>query len=290
MKGRRERPRAQFFVITGMSGAGKSQAIHCLEDLGFFCIDNLPIGMLPKLAELCAQSGGRLRRIALGIDIREGTFLKELFIALGELEERGVDHRIVFLDADERTLLRRFSETRRRHPLGKRIEEGIQEERRLLQEIKAAADQVIDTSTLTIAELRDRLSNMLAVGRPHEMALTLVSFGYKYGLPLDADIIWDVRFLPNPNYVPRLKPKTGQSPMVQRYLTAQGLTRQFQRRFFALLRTLLPAYTREGKSYLTIAVGCTGGRHRSVAIVEWLGRFLEGQGYPVKTIHRDLSK
>lgn len=284
-----KKDRVLFWIVTGMSGAGKSQAINCFEDFGFFCVDNLPVALLPKMAELCAQSDRPLRRVALGIDVREGEFLRDFFTAIGDLKEEGVDCRIIFLDADDRTLYRRFSETRRRHPLGKSVREGVAEERRRLLKIKELADKIIDTSNLTLSELKALLSGLLEVRRSHEMQLTVISFGYKYGLPTDVDIIWDVRFLPNPNYVQALRDKTGQDAPVKRYVLSTPLAQHFQKKFFALIAESLPHYVREGKSYLSVAIGCTGGRHRSVVMAEALKDYLAVHGYAVRVHHRDVD-
>lgn len=278
-----------FWIVTGMSGAGKSQAINCFEDFGFFCVDNLPVALLPRMAELCAQSGRPLRRVALGIDIRERGFLHDFFTIIHNLKRSKVDCRIVFLDADDKTLFRRFSETRRRHPLGKSVREGVSEERRRLLHIKEHADKIVDTSAMTLSELKESVSGLLAVRQTYEMQLGVVSFGYKYGLPVDVDIVWDVRFLPNPNYVPRLRSRTGQQPAVRRYVLSNPLAQRFEKTFFKLILESLPYYVREGKSYLTVAVGCTGGRHRSVVIAEALQGFLTGHGFKVRVHHRDID-
>lgn len=272
-----------------MSGAGKSQAINCFEDFGFFCVDNLPVTLLPRMAELCIRSGGPMQRVALGIDVREGSFLHDLDDTLHRLKKDGVDCRIVFLDADDKTLYRRFSETRRRHPLGKSVRDGVQEERRRLSKLKGMAHKIIDTSNMTLSELKESVSGLLELRRADEMQLGVISFGYKYGVPTDVDIVWDVRFLPNPHYVPRLKPYTGQDAPVKRYVLSNPLAQHFEKKFFALLLESLPYYMREGKSYLTVAIGCTGGRHRSVAITERLKEVLSQHKYPVRVHHRDID-
>ena len=278
-----------FWIVTGMSGAGKSQAINCFEDFGFYCVDNLPVALLPKMAELCAQSGRPLQQIALGIDIRERGFLRDFFTTVEGLKKQGVACRIIFLDADDQTLYRRFSETRRRHPLRSSVREGVAEERRRLMKIKERADKLIDTSNWTFSELKEMIASLL--DRPARgMQLTVVSFGYKYGTPVDADIVWDVRFLPNPNYVPRLRFKTGIQKAVQKYVLSMPLAQRFQKKFFNLLIESLPFYVHEGKSYLTVAVGCTGGRHRSVVMADSLKKFLANKGYVVRLQHRDVER
>jgi UPF0042 nucleotide-binding protein len=285
-----KKERVLFWIVTGMSGAGKSQAINCFEDFGFFCVDNLPVALLPKMADLCAKSGRPMQRVALGIDIREGGFLRGLFRTIDDLKAEGVDCRIIFLDADDKTLFRRFSETRRRHPLGGSVREGVAEERKRLIKIKELADKIIDTSNLNLSELKKVLSGLLEVRRSNEMQLSVISFGYKYGLPSDVDIVWDVRFLPNPNYVPRLQMKNGLSSGVRNYVLSMPQSQHFQRRFFNMILESLPHYVREGKSYLSIAIGCTGGRHRSVVIAEELKNFLSDHGFHVRVYHRDMER
>lgn len=279
----------KLFIITGISGAGKSQAIKCFEDFGYFCVDNLPISMLEHFADLLEKSR-HLQRVALGIDIREGQFLRDLSHALATLRKKGFEYRILFLDAADRVVLQRFSETRHRHPLGTNITTAIKQERKILTEIKALADKVIDTSQMTLGELKETVSQALELKRTREMSLSIVSFGFKYGVPLDADLVMDVRFMPNPNYVPRLKPRSGLDPAVRRYLLEFPATREFLTRYSGLIRSLLPQYIREGKSYLTIAIGCTGGRHRSVYVTQHLAQELHKGGYAVREFHRDIQR
>ncbi len=278
----------KIFIITGISGAGKSQALKCFEDFGFFCIDNLPIAMLDCFTDFFTRSE-HPGRMALGMDIRERKFLGGLPAILKRLKERGVDYRILFLDASDAAVIQRFSETRHRHPLGQKLDQAVREERRRLVPIKGIADKVIDTTNLTLGELKERLSETLGLTRANEMALNIVSFGYKYGLPLDADIVMDVRFLPNPNYIPRLRSLTGLDAKVRRYLLEQALTPRFLNDYFKLINNLLPHYVREGKSYLTIAVGCTGGRHRSVFITRHLAQMLRASGHSIQEFHRDIN-
>lgn len=284
----RRRGRKQLFIITGISGAGKSQALKCFEDFGFFCVDNLPVALLDRFTGLLAR--GRLSRVALGIDVREGRFLRGLAASLQSLRGKGFDYRIVFLDASDKVVVQRFSETRHRHPLGTNILTAVRRERRILAEIKALADKVIDTSSMTLGELKETLSMALQLTRTREMNLSIVSFGYKFGLPIDADIVMDVRFMPNPNYEPALKRKTGLDAAVRRYILAQAASRDFVNRYAALVKSLLPRYIREGKSYLTIAVGCTGGRHRSVFVTHHLADELAKGGYAVREFHRDINR
>jgi RNase adapter protein RapZ len=280
-----------FWIVTGMSGAGKSQAINCFEDFGFFCVDNIPVALLPKMSELCSQSGRPLQRIALGIDIREGGFLRDFLGTVEWLKKQGVDCRIVFLDAADRSLLRRFSETRRRHPLGTSVQAGIKEERKRLVKIKELADKIIDTTNITLSELKQRILELLdSRNDNHEMQLSILSFGYKYGLPADADLVWDVRFMPNPNYKPHLRQKTGCDAPVRRYVLGTPQAKRFGKKFFELVTESLPHYIREGKSYLTVAIGCTGGRHRSVVMAQALAGHLSKRGYKVRVHHRDIDR
>lgn len=287
----------RLIIITGMSGAGKSSAINVFEDLGFFCVDNLPIILLPKFAEVVAQSGGRVDKVALGIDVREGGFLGNLFTTLEELSDLQIKYEVLFLDASNDTLLHRFSETRRRHPLDRRgeesnIVEGIEKERSLLTEIKAKADKIIDTSNLTAKELRDMINESFSAAndKARTVQISLVSFGYKYGMPPDADLVVDVRFLPNPHYVDELKPYTGNDSKVKDFVLNNPITQKFLRKYFNLLKFLIPHYINEGKTYLTIAIGCTGGKHRSVVVTNEMEKYLTGKKYEAKVKHRDINK
>lgn len=286
--------RMEFVIITGMSGAGKSQASNCLEDLGFFCVDNLPTTLIPKFAELCLRSEQRIERAALVINIREAEFLDDLFEALAGLKQEGHSVQVIFLDSSDEVLVRRFSETRRPHPLARdgAVLEGIKAERELLTKLKEQADLVIDTSPFTIHEFKKRLQNAFLDLQPKAMrtVLALTSFGYKFGLPYDADLVFDVRFLPNPHFVAKLKPLSGQDPQVGEYLLSFPQTEAYLAKLLEFLRFTLPLYVQEGKAYLTISVGCTGGRHRSVFVVDYLAGKLKEEGYEVSVRHRDLDK
>jgi UPF0042 nucleotide-binding protein len=282
--------RIYFWIVTGLSGAGKSQAINSFEDFGFFCVDNLPVTLVPKMAELCAQPGRPLQQVALGIDIREGGFLRELFDTIEKIKKQGVDCRILFLDADDKTLIRRFSETRRRHPLGTSVRHGVIEERKRLLKIKERADKIIDTSAMTLSDLKATLGRLLKSPVQQEMHISVQSFGFKYGLPPEADLVWDVRFMPNPNYIPHLRDKTGLDLPVRRYVLSTPEARRFGKKFFALVFNSLPYYAREGKSYLTVAIGCTGGRHRSVVMANALQEHLTLKGIPADVHHRDIER
>jgi RNase adapter protein RapZ len=283
----------EFIIVTGMSGAGKSAASRCLEDLGFFCIDNLPATLIPKVAELCAQSEKRIERVALIVDAREGRFLDALLGALADLRRDGHRVRIVFLDAGDEILVRRFSESRRPHPLaptGSALE-GIRLERVRLEHLKASADLVVDTSSFTVHEFRKLLStSFLELSDVSRTVLSLVSFGYRHGLPVDADLVFDARCLPNPFFVEAFRPLTGLAAAVADYVLGFAQTRAFLEQIQTFLAFSLPLYLQEGKAYLTIAIGCTGGRHRSVALVETLARRLRESGHEVSVRHRDVER
>lgn len=284
----------QFVIITGMSGAGKSQASGCLEDIGFFCIDNLPPTLIPKFAELCLQSEKRVEKAAFVIDVREAQFLSDLLGILEDLKREEHAVRMIFLEASDEVLVRRFSETRRPHPLAGEgmVLEGIQAERKLLAKLKERADLVIDTSTFTVHELKKLLTTTFLELGPEggRTAILLVSFGYKFGLPYVSDLVFDVRFLPNPYFVEELRSFSGQDPEVAEYLLAFPETRSFLEKLIDFVRFTLPFYVREGKAYLTISVGCTGGRYRSVFTVGYLAGKLREDGYKVSIRHRDFDK
>ncbi|MBP1689719.1 MAG: putative P-loop ATPase protein [Deltaproteobacteria bacterium] len=281
-------------IVTGLSGSGKSTAIRVLEDLGFYCIDNLPVVLTPKFIELCQNSEEDIPRVALGIDLRERTFLGDYPSVLEDIRRAGHRVEILYLDAADDVLVRRFSETRRPHPFaeGANVAAGIARERQGLAGLKGLADRIIDTSAFTVHQLRDELRRLLAdaAGGEAAMRVLLLSFGYKYGLPTDTDIVLDVRFLPNPFFVEELRVLDGTDPAVARYVLERTETQEFLALTTALLDFALPLYVREGKRYLTVGLGCTGGRHRSVALVGELERRLIGHGYPVRVQHRDVSR
>ena len=281
----------EFLIITGLSGAGKSLAIHSLEDLGFFCVDNLPPALVPTFAEIIRESQGRIRRVALVIDVRGGEFFDALGEALSALGTMGIHFQILFLDASDEVLVRRFEETRRKHPLGMSILDGIRAERKRLEPVKERAHKIIDTSTLSVRELKEELAEaFLQPDGERTLTVGVTTFGYKYGIPLDADLVFDVRFLPNPHYVESLRGRPGNSPEVREFVLRWDQTREFQRRLHDMVGYLLPQFTAEGKTHLTIAIGCTGGKHRSVVIGEDLARFLRTSGYAVRIKHRDVRK
>ncbi|HCS47009.1 MAG: RNase adaptor protein RapZ [Candidatus Aminicenantes bacterium RBG_19FT_COMBO_58_17] len=281
----------RFLIITGISGSGKTVVSHFLEDLGYYCVDNLPAKLIPSLVELWLREEVEIRKIALVVDIREPGFLSDFPAAVEEIKKR-VTPKIIFLDASDETLLKRFSETRRPHPLTKKksVIEGIRLERRRLAPIKKMADDVFDTSSTNISQLKELLARRLVKGRTPTMQIVVVSFGYKYGVPLDADLIFDTRFLPNPFYVDSLRDKTGKSPAVRAYVLHSADSREFRERLFPFIEYLIPKFIAEGKSYLTIAIGCTGGKHRSVVIAEELRGFLRKGRYDIKVYHRDVFK
>lgn len=280
----------EFYIVTGISGAGKSQTLKSFEDMGFFCVDNLPTTLLPKFSEIVRQSEGKLNKVALGIDVREGEFLDSFFDSLNELKHQGFKYKIIFLEANTRILVRRYSETKRRHPLGKSIVEGIREERKRLTEIKAKADKIIDTSNLSPHELKEMITTFFRPTRNKITNLSVLSFGYKYGLPPDADLVFDVRFLPNPQYDNKLHSFNGNEKRIQKYVLDNPVGKNFSRRFFSLIKFLIPWYIKEGKSYLTIAIGCTGGKHRSVVVANTLKKFLGKKRFVVKLFHRDIDR
>jgi RNase adapter protein RapZ len=281
-----------FTIITGLSGAGRSEAAKCLEDLGYFVVDNLPPALIGKMAELVATTGDPYR-VAIVADARGGVFFSDLAKGLDELRRLRVPYRILFLEADEDRLVKRFEATRRRHPMAlvDRMVEGIRKERRMMESLRGDADLVIDTTNLTPHELRDRVRETFAVTLPEEgLQVALVSFGYKHGVPRDADLVFDCRFLPNPHWVDELRPLPGTDERVRGYVRGQPAYGEFMKRFRSLLDFLLPGYVAEGKAYLTIAVGCTGGRHRSVVVAEDLAEHLESRGETVTVEYRDLER
>jgi RNase adapter protein RapZ len=283
----------RFVVITGLSGAGKSFGIKCFEDLGYFCVDNLPTTLIPTFAELCAQSSREIKNIALGVDVREGEYLEHLLEILAGLRAAGHAPEVLFLEASDEILVRRYHESRRRHPLAGEgnVLDGIRAERKALAHLREAADQILDTSALTVHQLKDRLVAMYATPRQREsLTVSLVSFGFKHGIPVDADLVFDLRFLANPHFVEALRAHDGRDREVADFVFSQAESRELLERLQELVRFLLPLYQREGKAYLTIALGCTGGKHRSVAFVEALRAFLEGLGLAPLVRHRDLGR
>ncbi|MFC6333291.1 RNase adapter RapZ [Paenibacillus septentrionalis] len=285
---------SQLVIITGMSGAGKTIAVQSLEDLGFFCVDNLPPVLIPKFAELIEQSNGKIGKVALVIDLRG----REFFTALSEALEYMSEHHtinceILFLDASDETLVRRYKESRRRHPMSQQSMplEGIRAERKLLEDLKGKASLIINTSELKPAMLKDRLTNHFGQTQHKSFSVNVTSFGFKYGIPLDADLVFDVRFLPNPHYIDELRPNTGQHPDVYNYVMKWPETQTFLTKLIDMLEYLIPQYHEEGKSQVIIGIGCTGGKHRSVAISEYLGEHLKlKDSEQIRVSHRDSER
>ncbi|MDF2645569.1 MAG: hypothetical protein K0Q73_1374 [Paenibacillus sp.] len=287
-------PLAKLVIITGMSGAGKTIAVQSLEDLGFFCVDNLPPVLIPKFAELIEQSMGKIGKVALVIDLRGREFFTALQESLRYIQENyTLSYEILFLDATDATLVQRYKESRRRHPLapdGAPLE-GIGLERKLLEELKGLATQVIDTSTLKPVQLKERIISRFTNLETNRISINVISFGFKYGVPIDADLIFDVRFLPNPHYVEQLRPQTGQDPDVYDYVMKWSETQEFLNKLLDMLNFLMPQYKKEGKSQVVVGIGCTGGKHRSVAITEYLGKVMgNSETENVRLSHRDAER
>ena len=285
---------SKFVVLTGLAGSGKSQAIKALEDLGYFCVDNLPIELLPMLADLTLRAGSEIGRAAVVVDIREGKMLEEFPKAYRKLKQsKQLNPVLIFLEASERTLVRRFSETRRPHPLApdRSAIEGIREEKKALEPVRRMADHIVDTSEMTVHELRHAFTGVAAGRAPGtQLVVTILSFGFKHGIPVDSDLLFDVRFLPNPHFVPKLRPHTGRDKPVVTFLEKAKGTSEFLTHTLNLLTFLIPLYAQEGKAYLTIGIGCTGGRHRSVAVAEALRKGLSGlAGVRIRVRHRDIA-
>jgi RNase adapter protein RapZ len=281
-----------FTIITGLSGAGRSEAAKCFEDLGYFVVDNLPPALIGKMAELAASSGGPAR-VAIVADVRGGVFFNELSKGLQDLKRLRIPYRIVFLEASDQDLLNRFEATRRRHPLAPadRVIEGVRKERLMMESLKGEADLLIDTSGLSPHDLRDRVREAFAQPRAEAgLHVSLTSFGFKFGVPRDADLVFDVRFLPNPHWIDALRPLPGTDERVRGYVISQKSYGDFIRKLRALLDVMVPGYQSEGKAYLAVAVGCTGGRHRSVVVAEEVSNYFRKRGLPVTVDHRDLDR
>lgn len=284
----------RLLIVTGMSGAGKTQAIQSLEDLGYFCVDNLPPALIPKFAELVSQSTGKVDKVALVVDIRGGAFFNQVMEVLKDLSQQGYKYEILFLEASDETLVRRYKESRRRHPLDNHGEvlAVIREERELLREIRGRANKIIDTSNVSNSQLKEQIITQYGGDKEdrNRLLITVISFGYKYGIPLDSDLVIDVRFLPNPHYIPELRCLTGNDEPVQRHVMSQDVTKEFVEKLTDFVNFLIPHYENEGKATLMIAIGCTGGMHRSVTLANKLGDILLEQGYRVNVRHRDIMR
>ncbi|MBM7853647.1 UPF0042 nucleotide-binding protein [Desulfohalotomaculum tongense] len=281
---------SRLLIVTGLSGAGKTTAVQSLEDLGFFVVDNLPPALIPKFAELCEQSA--LKKIALVVDIRGGEFFDTVFDVLRDLDNKNIVYEILFLEASNEILVQRYKASRRRHPLsGGEVLEDIKAERARLKELRGMANKIIDTSKLTARQLKEEIYSIYGQNRSEsDLFITVMSFGYKHGIPLDADLVMDVRFLPNPYYVPELRHLTGNDPKVQQHVCSSEVTTEFKEKYAGMIEFLIPHYIKEGKATLMIAIGCTGGMHRSVTLANWLGEFLRKKGYKVAVRHRDIKE
>ena len=283
-----------FLIITGLSGAGKSRAADVLEDLDYYCVDNMPIALMPRFAELCIATAGRYEKVALVTDVRSKNSFNELISTIDQLKEMNCDVRILYMDADVPTIVRRYKETRRPHPLSTRggsIEDAVHKEIDQLAQIRERADFIVNSSTLTLGALQHKLFDLFAAdGKKRDIDVTVLSFGYKHGMPLDADLVFDVRFLPNPFYVEELRPLTGLDRPVAEYVFGYQQTRTFMEKIEDMLDFLLPNYIEEGKLNLTVAIGCTGGHHRSVAIASALNEYLKAKGMSSVNVNRDIEK
>lgn len=283
----------RLIIVTGLSGAGKTQAMRSLEDLGFFCVDNLPPTLIPKFAELCAQAASKINKIALAVDIRGGEFFDTLFEVLSEIDNQGIGYEILFLEASDETLVRRYKESRRRHPLSSHGEvlDVIREERNRLQELRGKANKIIDTSNMAVQQLKEEIASVFADTTDNSrLHITVISFGFKFGIPLDSDLVIDVRFLPNPHYEPSLRTFSGNDRVVRDFVFASPVTTEFMQKFVDFVEFLIPHYTKEGKTTLMVAIGCTGGRHRSVALANRLGEILNEKDLRVTVRHRDIKR
>ena len=284
----------EIIIITGLSGAGKSRVAAVLEDLDFYCVDNMPVSMMPRFVELCLATGGRYERVALVTDVRALKNVGDLFGPLDEIRDLGCDYKIMFIEAEIDTIVKRYKETRRRHPLGmagRGLEDTVKKEIEMLAPIREKADEIIDSTQLTLGRLQKRLTERILGGPETEaLSVNIKSFGYKYGVPIDSDLVFDVRFMPNPFYVPELQSKTGLDGAVRDYVFGYEQSNEFFSKLCDMVDFLLPHYIEEGKHYLVVCVGCTGGKHRSVAIAEALSEHLANRGYPSDCTHRDIEK
>lgn len=282
----------RFVIITGMSGAGKSQAVNILEDSGYYCIDNMPPSFITKFAELCFSSNGKLSRVAMVCDTRGGDMFSQLSASLLELKNNGYAYEVLFLEASDETLIKRYKETRRKHPMAddERLPETIARERKLLEDIKKSATHIINTSITTRQELKQQLLHTFSdIDKNQSMVINILSFGFKYGIPLDADLVFDVRFLPNPFYIPELKEKSGLDSEVSDYVMSFPQSQEFKEKLYDMVDFLIPHYIQEGKSQVVITIGCTGGKHRSVTFAQLLTKHLKEKNYRVYSTHRDYK-
>ena len=283
----------RFVIVTGMSGAGKTSVLKFLEDINFFCVDNLPPALLPKFAELCYEQEGEIERVALGIDIRGGKLFNDLFEVLSSLQEKGYEYEILYLDASDEVLIKRYKETRRSHPLSRNgsIQEGIRKEREMLWDVKAKATYIIDTSQVLTRQLKEQINGIFVENKKHEnLVITIQSFGFKYGIPTDSDLVFDVRFLPNPFYIQELKELTGNDEPVSSYVMNFEESQIFLQKLLDMVEFLIPLYIKEGKNNLVISIGCTGGKHRSVTLANALYAALGQEKHMLQLQHHDIEK
>lgn len=283
----------RFVIVTGMSGAGKTSVLKFLEDISFFCVDNLPPALLPKFAELCYEQEGEIERVAMGIDIRGGRLFNDLFEVLSDLQDRGYEYEILFLDASDKVLIKRYKETRRSHPLSRNgsIQEGIQKERDMLRDVKTKATYIIDTSQALTRQLKEQINGIFLENKKHEnLVITIQSFGFKYGIPSDSDLVFDVRFLPNPFYIQELKEMTGNEEPVSSYVMQFEESQAFLAKLVDMVEFLIPLYIKEGKNNLVISIGCTGGKHRSVTLANALYAALGQEEHTMLLQHHDIEK
>ena len=283
----------RFVIVTGMSGAGKTTVLKFLEDVGFFCVDNLPPALIPKFAELCFEQNNEIDKVAMGIDIRGGKLFSDLFDVLSQLEKEGYLYEILFLDASDSTLIKRYKETRRNHPLskGRSIEEGIKREREILQNVRKKATYIINTSNILTRELKEQINHIFIENKSFEsLIITVCSFGFKYGIPVDSDLVFDVRFLPNPFYISELKEQTGNDEAVSSYVMSFEESKIFLDKLVDMVEFLIPKYIKEGKNQLVISVGCTGGKHRSVTLANALYHSLQNKNHSLLLKHNDIDK
>ncbi len=283
----------ELVIITGLSGAGRSEAVRCFEDMGYFCVDNLPPSFILNLVELFSLPSSKVKKVALVCDVRGMEYFPQLYDVLDELRKKKINYQILFLEASEESIIKRYKETRRRHPLALegQIIEGIEKEKKTMEDLKGMADMIIDTTGMEISELRNKIrTSFLGHEKQRILKITVISFGYKYGIPLDSDLVMDVRFLPNPHYVNGLRERAGTEKVVKKYILRRKETKVFLKKFCDFLKLLIPYYITEGKTHLVIALGCTGGTHRSVALSEEIAKFLAGMGYDVTLKHRDIEK
>ncbi len=283
----------RFVIVTGMSGAGKTSVLKFLEDINFFCVDNMPPALLPKFAELCYEQNGEIERVAMGIDIRGGKLFDDLFAELETLEEKGYHYEILFLDAADDVLIKRYKETRRSHPLSRNgsIQDGIRKERDILRDVKAKATYIIDTSQVLTRQLKEQINGIFVENKKYEnLVITVQSFGFKYGIPTDSDLVFDVRFLPNPFYIAELKELTGNDEEVSSYVMSFEESQVFRKKLIDMVEFLIPLYIKEGKNNLVISIGCTGGKHRSVTLANALYHAMDRDRHTVLLKHQDIEK